>query len=326
MGNFEKLVVLTVLFLSAVVLAISLNDGKSKGPGSPLESARALKDGTKNATAETRKGVLAKEADTSPAKKANAGLLSAEVTPRASSSQRATVQPERTADGRLRILDSSIGLAGAGIDDYKVYTAGSGDTWAALSERFYGTGRYVSLLRHANEDMMRPLEGETILVPVYDFAEEAGQRGPLSSERRTPEVRLGAADPSRSTTPSSSVGLQRSALADVRQERSTAGTTNSAGTPAANVDWSGVATYEVRPGDSLSTIAQRVYGSGSRWNVLFEANRELLKSPDWLQVGMRLQVPRGQALQSLTAAVKRQEASSTSSAPSDSGKKKNRVR
>ena len=53
----------------------------------------------------------------------------------------------------------------------------------------------------------------------------------------------------------------------------------------------GVATYTVRPGDSLSKIAARVLGDAGRWEELFEANREELGSPDRVVVGQELRVP-----------------------------------
>ena len=53
----------------------------------------------------------------------------------------------------------------------------------------------------------------------------------------------------------------------------------------------GVATYTVRPGDSLSRIAGRVLGDPDRWDELFEANRDLLGSPDRVVVGQELRVP-----------------------------------
>ena len=60
MGNFEKLVVLVVLFLSAVVLAVSLSDGETKagaGPGAVLDDAAVDTDAAaaKPAVAETAK-------------------------------------------------------------------------------------------------------------------------------------------------------------------------------------------------------------------------------------------------------------------------------
>ena len=55
-------------------------------------------------------------------------------------------------------------------------------------------------------------------------------------------------------------------------------------------------TYVVKKGDSLSTIAAKpeIYGKGSRWRRIFDANRGLLKSPDRVRAGMTLKIPRGE--------------------------------
>jgi len=54
-------------------------------------------------------------------------------------------------------------------------------------------------------------------------------------------------------------------------------------------------TYMVQQGDSLWSIAAKpeIYGKATRWRVLFDANRDLLKTPDSLKAGMTLSIPRG---------------------------------
>ena len=51
----------------------------------------------------------------------------------------------------------------------------------------------------------------------------------------------------------------------------------------------------VQKGDTLWSIPAKpeMYGKATHWRRLFDANRDLLKSPDRLKVGMTLQVPRG---------------------------------
>lgn len=48
--------------------------------------------------------------------------------------------------------------------------------------------------------------------------------------------------------------------------------------------------YVVQPGDSLSIIAQKVYGDIDAWPRILQANR--LSSPDKIEVGMVLTIPR----------------------------------
>jgi hypothetical protein len=51
-------------------------------------------------------------------------------------------------------------------------------------------------------------------------------------------------------------------------------------------------TYVVQPGDTLSKIAQRVYGNAGLWNLIFEANRDKLANPSLLRVGLELRLPK----------------------------------
>lgn len=44
-------------------------------------------------------------------------------------------------------------------------------------------------------------------------------------------------------------------------------------------------------GDTLSKIAEKYYGDGSLYPRIFEANRNLIKSPDLIQVGWKLRIP-----------------------------------
>jgi nucleoid-associated protein YgaU len=50
-------------------------------------------------------------------------------------------------------------------------------------------------------------------------------------------------------------------------------------------------TYTVVSGDTLSRIAQRVYGRASRWPKIFEANRDQLDDPDRIRPGQVLKLP-----------------------------------
>jgi len=49
--------------------------------------------------------------------------------------------------------------------------------------------------------------------------------------------------------------------------------------------------YVVQDGESLWVISKRFYGKGSRWGEIFEANRDLLTSPESVRKGMTLRIP-----------------------------------
>lgn len=50
-------------------------------------------------------------------------------------------------------------------------------------------------------------------------------------------------------------------------------------------------TYEVKPGDTLSGIAAQLLGSANKYLELYEANKEVLSSPNDLKIGMKLKIP-----------------------------------
>ncbi len=50
-------------------------------------------------------------------------------------------------------------------------------------------------------------------------------------------------------------------------------------------------TVVVQPGDTLGTIARRVYGDAAMWRKIYEANKDRLSNPDLLYVGQKLRLP-----------------------------------
>ena len=52
------------------------------------------------------------------------------------------------------------------------------------------------------------------------------------------------------------------------------------------------AKYLVQKGDTLWDISEKVYGSGYTWVDVYEANRESLNSPDELEIGGQITLPK----------------------------------
>jgi LysM repeat protein len=50
-------------------------------------------------------------------------------------------------------------------------------------------------------------------------------------------------------------------------------------------------TYTVRSGDSLSSIARHFYGTTSKWNWIYQANRSRISNPDSIFAGEKLTIP-----------------------------------
>lgn len=49
--------------------------------------------------------------------------------------------------------------------------------------------------------------------------------------------------------------------------------------------------YTVKAGDSLSKIAKTVYGDASKWNRIYDANRDKIKDPDLIHPGQEFRIP-----------------------------------
>ena len=50
-------------------------------------------------------------------------------------------------------------------------------------------------------------------------------------------------------------------------------------------------TVTVKSGDSLSKIAKRELGDASKWQAIFDANRDKIKDPDLIHPGQVLNLP-----------------------------------
>ncbi|MGF1452768.1 MAG: LysM peptidoglycan-binding domain-containing protein, partial [Opitutales bacterium] len=50
--------------------------------------------------------------------------------------------------------------------------------------------------------------------------------------------------------------------------------------------------YTVEPGDTLNSIARKMYGTTTRWMDIYQANRDQLPNEHSLRVGQTLRIPR----------------------------------
>ncbi|MFG6358772.1 MAG: LysM peptidoglycan-binding domain-containing protein, partial [Acetatifactor sp.] len=51
-------------------------------------------------------------------------------------------------------------------------------------------------------------------------------------------------------------------------------------------------TYVVQKGDMLWRIADKIYGDGKLWTVIYEANKDSIKNPECIRAGQVLNIPR----------------------------------
>jgi LysM repeat protein len=95
--------------------------------------------------------------------------------------------------------------------------------------------------------------------------------------------------PSKASTPS---GRQSGNKPDFSGVSGTASTkpARTQGT-SADAGNAGGRSYTVRKGDTLSHIAKAHYGAASKWQQLFDANRDQLDDPDLIRPGQVLRIP-----------------------------------
>jgi NitT/TauT family transport system substrate-binding protein len=49
--------------------------------------------------------------------------------------------------------------------------------------------------------------------------------------------------------------------------------------------------YTVKSGDTLARLSEQFYNSPNKWEKIYEANRDVLKNPNYIYVGMKLMIP-----------------------------------
>ncbi len=70
----------------------------------------------------------------------------------------------------------------------------------------------------------------------------------------------------------------------------------------------GSGVYEVQSGDNLQKISKKLYGTSKFYKLLYECNRDTMKSPNSLHAGQKLKLPAPEALKSAGGGAKKQAA------------------
>ncbi len=137
------------------------------------------------------------------------------------------------------------------------YTVKAGDHLWAIAERYYGSGfNYVDIVS-ANE-----LTNANVLVE--------------GTELTLPEVRVRVP-----------VGIDPdSFIAQAKVDETDASES------AEQVAGATASTHTVVKGDSLWTIAQKVYNDGYKWTAIYDANTDKIKDPNMIDEGWELVLPK----------------------------------
>ncbi|MBM3976794.1 MAG: LysM peptidoglycan-binding domain-containing protein [Planctomycetes bacterium] len=260
MGKVEKLVVLTVLFLTAIVIAVTLRKGddKAKTGTDPLNSAEKalLQQPAPGAGAQQPAGLLSSNLQPN-LQSGNAGAQPSEPRLDAGAAPALVSGPAvvgTPAPASVGLVKNASGLRPGITADVMVYDWKSGDTWSSVAKTIYGDARYETQLRATNADVKQPKAGEPILVPTVELPGYAAPK--LDAPK--------AVAPTAEKAPTE---------------------------PTAVAATGGGRTHTVKAGDSLSSIAKQYYGSASKWKTIADANKTTLKDPNKLKLGMKLSIP-----------------------------------
>jgi|GEM_PF-694452 len=154
-----------------------------------------------------------------------------------------------------------------------------GDTLHTLAQRYLGNAdRYLELFQENRDRLPSP---EVLPIGIE-------LRIPVGEPPATSAPRVNASPVSmgqvalQPTTPSAAFERGVAPMVEIPP--------GSLRSIAANSDQA-AGTYRVQEGDTLVSIARKLYGGGRRYRDIFEANRDQLTSPNALPVGVLLKIP-----------------------------------
>lgn len=202
---------------------------------------------------------------------------------------RLAVMPQSLAASPMRQMPESLP------EQYRVQ---DGDDLTGIATRLYGHPRGASALWRANADRLErpdllPIGLSLDVPPAWAvFADAQGEAGRGQQIEPAGIVPVGAV--SALTRP-----LEPGAASSEESPRQPSGPTPWLGQPPAlrpvtsraPVQAASRGSLRVTAGETLGSIAQRVYGDGGMAAAIFAANREQLRSPELLVPGMELRLP-----------------------------------
>ena len=144
----------------------------------------------------------------------------------------------------------------------------------------------ASLPESPFENNVRRLELEELLQKVQKENLELKQR--LDAAATTIE----SLKASQKVSVASARGSREAASSERRQQQTQRAGTAQAQQQTVEVRRDTPSTYTVMPGDTLSNVSRKVYGTKNRWREIFNANRDRMATPESLKPGQVLRIPR----------------------------------
>ena len=211
-----------------------------------------------------------------------------------------TVAAESTRVSTDQVSVAAQGKANASLaleePSFTLHTVKRGESLTSIAQKYLGDPREFMQIYEANKDaMMNPNNldiGMTLKIPNPPAAE------PQAAAPQAPSASPPPSSPRPQARPNAAPAAPQAAAEPPA--------------PPAFVE------HVVKRGETLSTIALNTLDDSERYMEIYEANKDQMRSPNALQVGMTLKIPNGHAEVQLTEA-QEAEAAAAASAVDASG-------
>lgn len=171
------------------------------------------------------------------------------------------------------------------------YTVQDGDSYWNISKKVYGTAKYFQVLADHNRrtiaDPQKMKTGVAIETPPASVL----QRQLKTVRRAAPTGLAGRIEPSGRADRAASSGSNNAASSAAESVVVGRRETQPKEPSGILFNQQGYPLYRIGKTDTLTSIASDHLGRASRWQQVYNMNRDQLQSPDKLQIGMLLKLP-----------------------------------
>jgi NitT/TauT family transport system substrate-binding protein len=153
------------------------------------------------------------------------------------------------------------------------------------------TARAARAEQFVDVSMLRELDNSGAIDRLYKSQPQSVAKVVPAPEPAAPPVQVAtkekAAQPETKTKAAVAEEKMKPATKATAAERSVASVSDKSVAPSKSTSQE----YVVQLGDTLSKLSERYYNSVNKWEKIYDANRETVRNPNYIYVGMKLVIP-----------------------------------